>query len=58
MPENIVIDIYSDKSYKLHSIKEGAECYKLWDNMFNCMMEKKKDCKKKILEWDKCIGNK
>ena len=57
MPENIVIDIYSDKSYKLHSIKEGVECYKLWENMFNCIQENK-DCKKKILEWDKCIDNK
>ena len=27
MPETIVIDIYSDKSYKLHKIKEGEECY-------------------------------
>ena len=55
MPENIVIDIYNDKSYKLHRIKEGEKCYKLWNNMFNCMMDKNKDCNKKILEWDKCL---
>ena len=57
MPENIVIDIYADKTVKIHKIKEGGKCYDLWDHMVNCIQENK-DCKKKISEWDKCIGNK
>ena len=57
MPENIIIDIYADKTVKIHKIKEGGKCYDLWDHMVNCIQENK-DCKKKILEWDKCIGNK
>ena len=58
MPKNIVIDIYADKTVKIHNIKEDDKCYRLWETMFNCMTNENKDCKKKILEWDKCIGNK
>ena len=57
MPDNIVIDIYADKTVKIHHIKQGDKCYDLWDHMINCI-NKKEDCTTKFLEWDKCIGNK
>jgi len=57
MSENIIIDIYPDKTVEIHRIKEGEQCYKLWDYMINCI-KKKEDCAKKFSEWDKCIANK
>ena len=47
MSENIIIDIYPDKTVEIHRIKEGEQCYKLWDHMINCI-KKKEDCAKKI----------
>ena len=57
MPDNIVIDIYADKTVKIRNIKQGDKCYDLWDHMINCI-KKKEDCTTKFLEWDKCIANK
>ena len=53
MSEYLIIDIYSNENIQFMKIKEGEKCFKLWENVLDCV-ENKGNCKKKFLEWDKC----
>tara|TARA_B100000686_G_scaffold163565_2_gene171117 strand:- start:2515 stop:2697 length:183 start_codon:yes stop_codon:yes gene_type:complete len=53
MSQYLIIDIYSDKKMSVTKIKEGEECFKLWENALECL-KNDTDCTEKFFEWDKC----